>query len=417
MAEGDLQHALIQMVVITTCALAGGGVARRVGITPVIGEIVAGLFLGPTVFGSLLPREFAAVFPAGESRVALEFTAWIGVVFLVLVAGATQHNPTGPGRTRAAVSCAVGAFVVPLILGSVLGFALPKGLAGPNADRAVFAAFVGIALAISAIPVLARLLENLAIRETELGALILRSAVADDTVGWTALSLLLGAVDGDSTVAAALIAIAGVLVFIAFMLSAGRSLLQVVLRFAARLPMRHATTATILLFAVGAGTVTQALGVHLVLGVFLSGLLLNRFAQTSDRVKESLGLIEHLGSALFVPLFFGLSGLKVDLTSLSAQYWLIAVAVIGTAVAGKVLGGFVGGRLGGLTAFDAFVVGVGLNARGAMELLIAAVGLSAGILSAPMYAIVVLVAITTTLMTGLALPRLTEGRPRRPEPV
>lgn len=395
---------------ITACALGGGSVARRLGIAPVIGEILAGVLLGPTVLGSLFPRAFDAVFPAGGSRASVEFMGWLGVVFLVLVAAATQHDLKAAGRRRAVTSCAVGGFAVPLVFGMVLGFALPGGLVGPKAGHGTFAVFVGIALSISAIPVLARLLEDLALRETRLGALILRAAVADDTVGWIALSVLLGSAEGGFTLAAALITIAAVSLFILLMVVVGKPMLRALLGFAARLPIRHGTTAVVLLTALGAGTVTQALGVHLVLGVFLTGLLLNRFVQTSAEVKDSLAVIEHVGSALFVPLFFGLSGLKVDLTSLSGHYWILAVAVVGTAVAGKLLGGFIGGRLGGLTSYDSFVVGVGLNARGAMELLIAAVGLAAGIVSTPMYAIIVLVAITTTLMTSIALPRLARGR-------
>jgi Kef-type K+ transport system membrane component KefB len=403
--EHQLLLFLIEITVVVLAARLGGELAVRLGIPEVVGELALGLCLGPSLLGVLWPGGFEALFPDEPTQQSLlELMGWIGVLFLVTLSGWETRLGTLRRSGRVLGGAWVGGFFLPFVMGFGLGWLIPSSLVGAGVDRPVFALFMGTAMSISAIPVIARILIDLELLQTRIGMVILSAAVADDVVGWIVLAVVTGlatagAVDG----AAILTTLGGTALFVVVAFTAGQWLVRRMIQLAGRrLRAPHArTTTTVLIVLIGAA-ITQALHVHLVLGAFIGAILVTR-----SRGKDHVGIeaIRIVGMAFFVPFFFAYTGVKVDLTTLDVSTLPIAAGALAVACVGKLVGGTVGARVGGLQWSDAWAVGAGLNARGAMELVIAAIGLSIGVLTLPMYSIVVLIAICTTLMAGPMLRR------------
>jgi Kef-type K+ transport system membrane component KefB len=398
---------LIDVVVLVGMARLGGELAVRLGIAPVVGELVAGILLGPSVLGVLWPGGFDALFPQDVThRAFLDLFSWIGVIILVLLAGI--ETQLGIVRRAGAVLGAwAGGFVLPFAGGFTLGLLFPAGLIPAGVDRPVFALFLAIAMSMSAIPVIARILMDLNLYRTRVGMVIVASAVIDDTTGWIVLALVAGMVAGG---AGSIGIVPVVLLTGAFLLAAaafGTRAVRTAIRFARlRLRLPFAELSMVILLVLASGAVTHAIGVHLVLGSFVMAVLIGRLRKLD---RAAIQPLRHVGMALFVSFFFAYTGIKVNLTTLHGSALLFAVALASVACAGKILGGAFGARLGGLLPWEAWAVGFGRNARGAMELVIAAIGLSIGVLNETTYAMVVLLAVCTDL-SAAPLLRLAVAR-------
>jgi Kef-type K+ transport system membrane component KefB len=400
--EHQLFLYLAEVVVLVAVARLGGEIALRLGIPQVIGELALGLCLGPSLFGVLWPGGFNALFPADPSqRNLLDITYWLGVVFLVLIAGVGTKLRLVRTSQRAAVASWACGFLLPFALGFALGWFTPADLIGPGISRGVFSLFFGTALSISAIPVIARILMDLNMLNTKVGAIIMSSAVADDTVGWIVLAVVTGLASAEhqvdkGAVATALIGTAALLVFT---FTIGQRLVDATIRRSLRLKSPHMQATVMFLIVFAAGAFTQWIHVHLVLGVFIGGLLISR-SKERKAMRASRDAVREIGFAFFIPFFFAYTGLKTDFTTLTGHALPIAILAVVLACLGKLIGASLGARIGGLSTWESLGVGSGRNARGAMELVIAGIGLSIGILTEPSYATVVLIAIVTTLMAG-----------------
>jgi K+:H+ antiporter len=260
----------------------------------------------------------------------------------------------------------------------------------------VFALFLATAMSISAIPVIARILMDLDLYRTRVGMVILSTAIMDDTIGWAVLAVVVGLASGGVVVGHIAWMIALTALFLVAAFTIGRKLVRRSMRFARGLRAPYAELAIMMLLVFGFGAATQAIGVHLVLGCFVAAILLGRIPPSA----ETQAAIRHVAMGFFVPFFFAYTGIKVDLTTLHGSALGFAAAAVVVACVSKIIGGWAGTRLGGLPHWEALAVGFGLNARGAMELVIAAIGLSIGVLSEPMYATIVLIAVLTTVMAA-----------------
>ena len=413
MTDHQLLLVLAEILVLVVAARVGGEIATRLGIPTVVGEIVMGILLGPSLFGELWPGGFLALFPDDRiQRDLLELVGWIGVIFLVLAAGLETRLGVLREHGRAVVAGWAGAFFLPFAAGLGFGLLAPDALVGPEADRTTFALFIGVAMSISAIPVIARILMDLDLIRTRLGVLVMSTAVADDTVGWLVLAVVTGLVQGEGlpygNVAGRMLATAA---FVLLAFTVGRNLCRKAIRWSRGLRIAHAEMSIILLLVFLGAFITQAIGVHLVLGAFVIAVQIRR---TGLKFVVSEGVIKHVGIGFFTPFFFAYTGLRVDLTTMRGSTLLATVVAVLIACLGKFVGGTLGARLGGLPKWEAIGTGIGLNARGAMELVIAAIGLSIGVLTAEGYAMLVVIAVTTTLMTAPLL-RFVVERIRRQE--
>jgi K+:H+ antiporter len=397
----------LQLFVLLAAAHGLGVLARRVGQPPVIGALAAGLLLSRSVLGGFWPGGYAWLFPEDPLQQGLlQGVSWIGVALLLVVAGFETDVALVRRLGRAAVAVAVGSLLLPTAAGFGLGFAIPRELVGPSASRPVFALFMAIALGISALPVIARVLAELDLMRRNFGQIALAAAMANDVVGW----ILLGAVAGIArssqfAVGPILLRFFAAFVFIAVALGPGQRAVDAILRGVMR---RNAgvsgAVAVTLLLTLALGAAAQGLGLEPILGVFLGGILCGRSRHQS---AESFARIETLTSAFFAPVFFAAAGVKADLSALvepAVLGW--GTLLLAAAGATKFAGAYAGARVVRLPAMEAFAIGAALNARGAVGLIVATVGLEAGVLNPQSYTIIVLIAFVTSMMAPPVLRRV-----------
>lgn len=409
LSDHQLLVFLVQFTLLLGAARLLGGVAQRFGQPSVMGEVIAGVLLGPSVFGRVLPEVQELIFPRDPQQGGLlELLSWIGMILLMLRTGIDTEMSQWRALKRAALLASLLGIVIPFAVGISVGMVVPEGLAG-KAGRALFTVFLGTAMSISAMKVIAKILLDLKLTRRDLGLVIIGASVLDDTVGWVILAIVVRVARtgelGLGSVAGTLAATAG---FAAGALLVLRPLAGRVIRWLEREGrLEHGTTTAVLLLTLACGSLTQALGIHAVFGAFVAGLIVGE----SPRIKEgTLESIDSMVIGVFAPVFFAYSGLKVEATSLPA--WPVVVLVLGGAILGKVLGAGLGARLGGMRGREALAVGIGMSARGSTELVVARIGMDLGVLAAPMYALIVLLPIVTSLVT----PPLLRGVLRKLRP-
>ena len=410
---------LLQLAGLLALARALSEVMRRVGQPAVIGELLAGIVLGPTILGHYLPEVFVTVFPPLARQFhLLEVISWLGMVLLLLLTGLETDLRVMRRLGRSSLFASLGGMLTNFALGVTLGMLLPARYLTDPANRPIFAAFLATALAITAMPVVAKILIDLKLIKRNLGVVILSAGVVDDTTGWLVLSVIAGIASAGVFSASKLaLTLASLVVYVAVMRYAVYPVFSRLLSFVnAHVQLAGADITLILVFTFLSAAATEAIGVHAVFGAFAMGLLVRQV----PRVRESsLHALEVFVLAALSPIFFAFVGLKVDLWALTG--WQLPLIVIGTAVLGKLAGCYAGARLGGIAHWESLAIGFGMNARGAMELIVALIGLSLGLLTQEMYSTIVLVAVVTSFMAPILLravmPKLvmTEEERRRIE--
>jgi Kef-type K+ transport system membrane component KefB len=330
----------------------------------------------------------------------------VGVLLLVGLTGAYLDLGLVRRRGGAAASISVAGVVVPLGLGIGLGFLLPGTLLGNPAHRGTFALFLGVAMGVSAIPVIAKTLLDMRLLHRNVGQLTLCAAMVDDIVGWLLLSvvsaMVVSGVSGPD-LARSIAYLVGVLL-LAWLL---RPAVRAALRRANATAENGTTIAMVVIMVFLGAAVTQALGLEAVFGAFVVGILIS---STGVLDHAKLVALRTTVLAVLAPVFFATAGLRMDLTALADPKILLAgVGVLVTAIVGKLVGAYLGARISHVDHWEALAVGVGMNARGVIEVIIAMVGLRLGVLSPEVYTIIVLVAIATSVMAPPLL-RLTMRR-------
>jgi len=404
---------ILQLALLLTAARGLGEIFRRLGQPPVIGELLAGVLLGPSVLGLLAPDLQLALFPREPLQFQiLEIIAWLGMIWLLLMTGLETDLDVLRNLGRAAFYASVLGMVVPFASAFALGWVLPDRLLVTPDHRLIFALFLATALSISAIPVIARILTDLDLMRRNVGVVILGAGVTDDTTGWLLLSIIAGvAVRGELSLTSVALAVGSTAVFLLTLYLFGARLVWALLRWVDdRVEVRHAMTTAVVVIALLFGALTESIGIHAVFGAFVAGLVVGR----SPRLrKTTIEQIDGLLMAVFAPIFFAYAGLKVDLAhGFELGTTLVVIAV---ACASKLVGAGGGAYWGGLGLWESLAIGSGMNARGAIGLVIALIGLSLGILTGPMYAAIVMVAIVTSAMAAPLLRWTTRHIPVGPD--
>lgn len=414
-SEHDLLLFWVSLVVLLGTARGLGALMQRIGQPPVVGELAAGVLIGPTVFGRLFPDVASWLFPGEVAPSSLLLAvAWLGIVLLLLVTG----FETDLGLLRrlgwSAVSLSAGSLVVPLGLGFGVGWVMPQAFWGESASRLGFAMFFAIALSISALPVIAKIMADMNLMRRNVGQLTIAAGMVNDLVGWLLLGAVIGVFTAGAFDAGALLTSVGlVLAFLVGALTIGQRVADGVLRYARRVGGFGAALSATLFITFALGAITQALGVEAVLGALIAGIVLGRSRYQRADVKRS---IEVIGNEVFAPIFFATAGLYVDLAVvLEPQALLWTGIVLLVAALAKLGGSYGGGRLSGLTRMESLAAGIGLNARGAMEIVLATIGLSLGALNETSYAIIVLLAVLTSMAAPPLLRPVLRRLRARPE--
>lgn len=401
---------LTQVVVIILVSTACGGLAARIGQPRVIGEIVAGLVLGPSVVGLVWPEAMSWVFPS-DSLASLKVLAEFGVVLFMFLVGMDVQLEHVHERARTAVLVSHASIVAPFILGIGLALWIFEPMARPGMEFIPFALFMGVGMSITAFPVLARIIEDSGLKRTALGDTALTCAAVDDVTAWCLLALVVAIVRATSTVAVVwTVVLSGLFVGVMLML-VGPLLARWTHRKAGKSKrLTHGVFGVILALVLLSSLATESIGIHSLFGAFLAGVVIPKEAPFRSELREKL---EAFAAAGLLPIFFVYTGLRTHLNLL--QGWeaaWIALAVLGVAVAGKLGGSMLAARASGLTWRDSYVLGVLMNARGLVELIVLNVGLDLGVLTRRVFSIMVLMALVTTFMTGPLLRLAWRGRAR-----
>ena len=387
---------LVQFALLLASARLFGELMKRYGQPPVFGELLAGIALGPSLFGWLTPDLFLALFPRDALQYQLlELISWLGMIFLLLLTGLETDMAILRRLGRPAALASVLGIVLPFTFGYILGAMIPDRLVARPEQRVVFHLFMGTAMAISAVPVIAKILMDLNVLRRDIGAIIMGAAIVDDIAGWTILSTLIGmTTKGVLEVRDVATAIGSTLVFVVVALVFGVRLVRRLMRWVDdRVLVEEGHITAVLVVTLVCAAITEVIGIHAVFGAFVAGVLLAQSPRVRANALEKLVGVVH---GVFTPVFFAFVGLRVNLTLLS-DWGLVAVVIV-VACAGKLIGCTLGGMLGRLPWWESLSIGIGMNARGGMELIVALIGLTSGILGPEVYSSLVLMAMVTSFM-------------------
>ncbi len=400
----DVLMLLIQVATLLIVARACGFAARSLGQPAVAGEILAGVALGPSFLSTLVPAIGHWVIPQNEVQgYLLELIGLLGAMFLLVITGLETDLPLIRRHAKTAVGIASGGLILPLVSGFLLAFYLPDFLLADPDRRLVFSLFVATAMSVSAIPVIAKVLIDLKLMRRDLGQTIMAAGMIDDTVAWALLSVVLGLASGGVVTAGTVLFSAGkILAFMLLSFTLGRWLLKHALDFVQdRVVGPDRLLSLVVAAAFVWGAVAQAIEIEAVLGAFVVGILFGTMRRLPNDVVRKL---ESVAIGVFAPVFFAIAGLKVHLPSLlTPELFGITLLIFAVAVLSKMVGVYAGGRLIGLDHWRLLAYGSALNARGAVGIIIATIGLSLGVLSQDMYSIIVLIAVATSLMAPTLL--------------
>ncbi len=409
-AEGTTRLGILlaQIVVVVVAARLCGRLSARIGQPKVIGEIVAGILLGPSLLGWVAPAVSARLFPP-TSLETLKLLAEVGVLLFMFVVGLELDLDSLRGRAHTAVLVSHASILFPCLLGVALSLGLYGRLAPAGVRFVPFALFLGVAMSITAFPVLARILEERGLSRTPLGSAAITCAAVDDITAWSLLAVVVAIAKAEGLASSGLVVLMTV-AFVGLMwFGIGPMARKIIRRGTTDVPSKN-VLAFVLLVLIGSALTTERIGIHALFGAFLAGVVMPR-----DPVFRAamVARLEEISAILFLPLFFAFTGLRTQIGLLdSAESWLLCLAVIAVATIGKLGGTMAAARLSGMGTLDAFSLGALMNTRGLMELIVLNVGYELGILSPRIFAMMVLMALVTTFSTAplLSLADLLRSR-------
>jgi Kef-type K+ transport system membrane component KefB len=401
---------LAQIVVVLVVARLSGNLLQRLGQPRVVGEMLAGIALGPSLFGKLAPVASAALFPL-ESLGFLNTLSQLGLILFMFLVGLELDTEAIKARGRSALLISHASIVAPFVLGATLALWLYPRLSDASVPFNAFALFIGAAMSVTAFPVLARILSERNLVRTPLGALAITCAAVDDVTAWMLLAGVLALARSGSADSSLWLTLGGTVLFVGVMVTAGRRLLSTLGRgVSSDGTMTQSGLAAVIIVVLTSAGITELLGVHALFGAFMAGVVMPK----DERFIRALAMrFEDLMLALLLPLFFAFTGLRTQLGWIGghAEEWLALGLVVAVAVVGKFGGCALAARASGLSWRQSGALGALMNTRGLMELVILNIGLDIGVISPALFAMMVVMAITTTLMTTPIVSRLTREVP------
>ncbi|MDB5596446.1 MAG: sodium/hydrogen exchanger [Hyphomicrobiales bacterium] len=403
---------LVQVLVLIVVGRVLGEVMQRLGQPAVMGQLLAGVLLGPSVLGALAPDIQHVLFPPRpEQKAMLNAVSELGILMLLLLTGMETNLELVSRVRRTALSISLSGIIVPFACGFALGETLPAAMLPHPEMRLITSLFLGTALSISSVKIVAMVVREMGFTRRNVGQLIIASAIIDDTIGWMIIAVTFSlALHGSVDFWALAQTLVGAALFLVFSFTLGHRFVFHLIRWSNdELETEGAVIAIILSITAVLALITNFIGVHTVLGAFVAGILIGQSPILTKRIEEQLrGLIV----ALFAPVFFGLAGLGADLTILrDPSMILLTAGLVAVASFGKFAGAFIGGQIGGISRAESLALACGMNARGSTEVIVATIGLSIGALSESLYTMIVAMAVLTTMamppMLRWSLSRLT----------
>ncbi len=391
---------LVQVATIILVARFFGYIFKKVGQPTVVGEIIAGIVLGPSLLASYFPEFSAALFPA-NSLGNLQFLSQIGLILFMFVIGMELDLKVLKNQARDAIVISHASIIVPFTLGMGLAYFIYQSFGPPGVEFSSFGLFMGIAMSITAFPVLARIVQERGIQKTKLGTIVITCAAADDITAWCILAAVIAIVKAGSFVSS--------LYTIALAAGYVMAMIYMVKPFLKRIGDLHTSQETVskpivaifFLMLILSSYATEVIGIHALFGAFMAGAIIPENVKFRSIFIEK---VEDVAVVLLLPLFFVFTGLRTQIGLLDDPYlWKVAGLIILVAVTGKFFGSSIAAKFVGHNWKDSLTIGTLMNTRGLMELVVLNIGYDLGVLSPEIFAMMVIMALVTTMMTGPAL--------------
>lgn len=388
---------LLQIIAIVVVARVFGWIFNKIGQPSVIGEIIAGIALGPSLFGMYFPGASAFLFPT-ESLGNLQILSQVGLVLFMFVIGMELDLKVLKSKAKDAVVISHASIVIPFALGMVLAYFIYTSYAPEGVNFLSFSLFMGIAMSITAFPVLARIVQERGIQKTKLGTVVLTAAAADDITAWCILAVVIAIVKAGSFVSALYI-IGMAVIYVLFMLKLVRPFLIHIGKLNAdKTTLSKPVVGLFLLVLILSSYLTEIIGIHALFGAFMAGAVMPDNHKFRHFFVEK---VEDVAVVLFLPLFFVFTGLRTEIGLLNdLELWKVTFFIILVAVVGKFIGSALAARFVGQSWKDSLTIGALMNTRGLMELVALNIGFELGVLTPEVFAMMVIMALVTTFMTG-----------------
>lgn len=409
MAPHLISHVLLALVVIIVAARALATVFRRFNQPAVIGEMVAGVLLGPSVLGRLSPDAASFVLPS-EVASYLGVIAQVGVVLFIFLVGLELDASLVRRRPGASVAVSIASIALPFGLGVVLATQIHGSLAPKGVPLHVFAVFIGVSMSITAFPVLARILTDRRLQRTQLGVLALTCAAFNDVIAWCLLALVVGIANADPSRAAVTLGLSGG--FVAAMLLVVRPfVVRLVRSYDGKRHDSQTALAAVLVGLLTCALVTEVIGIHPLFGAFAFGAII---PSDSELARDLEARLTDVVVVMLLPVFFAFTGMRMQIGLVQgASSWLVCALIIVLATLGKVGGTFAAARVSGIAPREALGLGVLMNTRGLMELVALNIGLDLGVITPTLFAMLVLMALVTTFATAPILALTGSATPQK----
>jgi Kef-type K+ transport system membrane component KefB len=409
----DFLHVLLALALVIATARSLGAIFRLIQQPPVIGEMIAGILLGPSLLGHIAPAASAYILPQSIAPL-LNIIAQFGVILYMFLVGLELDPNVLRGKAHSTIAISHASIVTPFILGAILSLFLYTRFANSGVSFTAYSLFIGTSMSVTAFPVLARILTDRGISRTKLGSVALTCAAVDDVSAWCLLALVVGVTQ--SRAGHALYTILFASLYIVFMIFVMRALaIRAVRRFDRKGHLTQGALATTLLLILLSSFATEWIGIHAIFGAFALGAIIPHDSAMAADLRNKL---EDFTVVFLLPAFFAFTGLRTQISLLSgSDAWLWCILIIAVASAGKWGGSFVAARLSGMNWRESSALGILMNTRGLMELIVLNIGLDFGVITPRLFAMLVLMALVTTLATtpilGLTISKreIEEGIP------
>jgi Kef-type K+ transport system membrane component KefB len=391
---------LLQIVVIVVVAKIFGWLCKKIGQPSVVGEMIAGILLGPSLFGLYFPEASASLFPSDSLR-NLQILSQIGLVLFMFVVGLELDLKTLKKSTNDAIVISHASIIIPFTLGVGLSYFLYTDHAPENVKFLSFALFMGVAMSITAFPVLARIVQERNLQKTKLGAMVITCAAVDDITAWCILAAVIAMVKAGS-VGSSLYIIGLAIIYVVLMLKVVKPFINNLVKSEttnSKISNRGITL--ILLTLVSSAYLTEVIGIHALFGAFLTGVIMPEEMKFREKIMHK---IEDVALVLLLPLFFVFTGLRTQIALLNdSSLYGVTAMIVAVAVFGKFIGSALAAKYVGQDWKTSLSIGALMNTRGLMELVVLNIGYDLGVLTPEVFSMMVIMALLTTFMTGPAL--------------
>lgn len=402
---------LVQIITIILAARLFGMLFKKMNQPSVIGEIIAGVMLGPSFLGHYFPGIFETIFPT-SSLGNLQFLSQIGLILFMFVIGMELDLNVIRSKAKDAIVISHASIIFPFFLGMLLALFIYDEFAPKGISFLSFSLFAGISMSITAFPVLARIVQERGLSKTRLGSIVITCAAADDITAWCILAAVIAIVKAGSAMSA-LATIFAALLYVVLMLKVVQPILtRIGQKYAHQESLSRPVVAIFFITLLISSYATEVIGIHALFGAFMAGVIMPSNISFRDVFIEK---VEDVSVVILLPLFFVFTGLRTEIGLLNdPRMWGLCAIIILVAVVGKFVGSALAARFVGQSWKDSLSIGALMNTRGLMELIVLNIGYDLGVLSKEIFAMLVLMALATTFMTGPSLDIINKISSRRP---